>query len=345
MRYGLLLLIGLTAAAQPAAAQMTYGKAPMVVRDPELEGKAEVEPKLGAQLPLDELFHDHDGNEVTLRAAMAGKPTIFILGYSSCPKLCNELLNDTVDALRTLARLGLTEGKDYNLVRVSINPKESPTHAYAMRANYLEVLDPKRSPAEPGFAFLTAGKGQGTDVMAAREKILKLADAVGFRYVADNQAAIDKAGEDGDRVRQETAVRKSKDFVHASALFILSPDGKLNTVLQGLKTSSQANYGPDTPKSGWTVEDLRLGLQTAASGKLGSFYSQAVMRCFAYDKDHGDYRLAMRAMGLLALPFPFIIGLIAWTAWRRSRTEKKLTPADVAAKPAEPGVYPQPSLN
>jgi protein SCO1/2 len=337
MRFAMRFLFAvLTAAAVvPAAhAQMSYGKAPMVVRDPELPGQAKVEPKLGEKLPLDETFYDHDGKEITLKDAIGGKPTVFILAYSACPKLCNELLNDTVAALKALARLGLVAGKDYQVVRVTIDPKEAPIFSRKMRESYLAELD-KRSPEEPGFWFLTANHGQGSDVLAVREKILKVADAVGFRYAADNQAAIDEAGD--DRRKLDKAVRKTKDFVHASALFIVAPDGTVSTVLQGLKRS------PELPaENGWTPEDVRQGLLTAADGKLGTAVQRLAMLCFAYDSTSGHYKPTMRAMGLLALPFPFIVGLIAWTAWRRSRAEKKLTPADL--KP-EPGVYPPPSAN
>ncbi len=340
MRIALLLLFGLSAAALaalPANAQMSYGKAPMVIRDPDLPGQAKIEPKLGAMLPLDETYYDHDGKPITLKDAMGGKPTLLILAYSSCPKLCNELLNDTIAALRSLARLGLVAGKDFQLVRVSIDPKEAPTFSRKMRESYLAELD-KRSPDEPGFWFLTANQGQGTDVIAAREKILALADAVGFRYAADNQAALDEAA--SDRMRLEKVVRKTRDFVHASALFVVAPEGTLSTVLQGLKRS------PELPaENGWTAEDIRQALQTAADGKLGTAVQRLAMLCFAYDSTSGHYRPTMRAMGLLALPFPFIIGLIAYSAWRRSRTEKKLTPADVAVKPGTAVEYPQPSAN
>lgn len=322
----LLAFIGFASVAnQSVHAQMSYGKAPMIVRDPELPGQAKIDPKLGVQLPLDEVFYDHDGKEITLRDAIGGKPTILILAYSSCPKLCNELLNDTVSALRSLARLGsfgLVAGKDYQLVRISIDPKEAPIFSRKMRESYLAELD-KRSPDEPGFWFLTSNHGQGTDVVAAREKILRLADLLGFRFAADNQKAIDEAASDPKQL--ERVVRKTKDFVHASALYIVSPTGTVSTVLQGLKRS------PELPEeNGWTAEDIRIGLMTAANGQLGSSVQRLAMLCFAYDNTTGHYKPTMRAMGLLALPFPFLIGFIVWTAIRRSRNEKKLTPADAA---------------
>ncbi len=325
MRFASPLLLGLALAvlATPGArAQMSYGKAPMIVRDPELPGQAKIEPKLGEKLPLDERFFDHDGREISLREAIGGKPTVLMLAYSACPKLCSELMNDTVDALKALARLGLVAGKDYQLVRISIDPKEAPIFARKMRESYLEVLD-KRSPAEPGFWFLTANHGQGTDVVATRDKILKLADQLGFRYAADNQKAIDDAANDPQKL--EKVVRKTKDFVHASALYIVSPDGTVSTVLQGLKRS------PELPvENGWTPEDIRQALLTAADGKLGTAVQRLAMLCFAYDSTTGHYKPTMRAMGLIALPFPFVIGFIVWTAMRRARTEKKLSPADVA---------------
>lgn len=322
----LLFALALAAlATAEARAQMSYGKAPMIVRDPELPGQAKVEPKLGEQLPLDEVFYDHDGKEISLKDAIGGKPTVLILAYSACPKLCSELMNDTVAALKALARLGLVAGKDYQLIRISIDPKEPPIFARKMRETYLEVLD-KRSPDEPGFWFLTANHGQGTDVVGTRTKILKLADQLGFRYAADNQKALDEAA--NDPIRLEKVVRKTKDFVHASALYIVSPTGTVSTVLQGLKRSPEL-----PPENGWTPEDIRQGLLTAADGKLGTSVQRLAMLCFAYDSTSGHYKPTMRAMGLVALPFPFVIGFIVWTAMRRSRTEKKLTPAD-ALSPA-----------
>ena len=319
------LSVALLAVSGAGAQQMSYGKVPMNVRDPELPGQAKIEPNLGVQLPLDETFYDHDGKEISLRDAIGGKPTILILAYSSCPKLCSELMNDTVAALKALARLGLVAGKDYQLVRISIDPKEPPIFARKMRESYLDLLD-KRSPDEPGFWFLTANHGQGTDVVGTRSKILKFADLLGFRYAADNQKALDDAA--GDPMRLEKVVRKTKDFVHASALYIVSPTGTVSTVLQGLKRS------PELPaENGWTAEDIRQGLLTAADGKLGTAVQRLAMLCFAYDSTSGHYRPAMRAMGLIALPFPFVIGFIVWTAMRRSRAEKKLMAAEAAVIP------------
>ena len=43
----------------------------------------------------------------------------------------------------------------------------------------------------------------------------------------------------------------------------------------------------------------------------------------------GKYTMvAMRAMGLLALPFPLIVGWIAYSAWKRSKVEKKIVRTD-----------------
>jgi protein SCO1 len=303
-------------------AQMAYGKAPRIKRDPQLPEGVGVEQKHGAQLPLDETFTDHDGKAITLRDAIGGKPTILVLGYASCPKLCNELLNATVKELRALNRLGLVAGRDYQLVRISIDPKESHLFARKMRESYLEELD-KRSPSEPGFWFLTANHGQGTDVVEARERVLRVANSIGFTFSADNQNDIDKAAAANDLKFFERTVRKSKDFVHASVLTIVTPSGTVSQYLHGL---SRLNNSPDSPEeAGWTAEDIRQSLKVAGDGQLGSVTTRLAMLCFAYDEQSGHYQPVMRAMGLVALPFPFIIGLIAWTAWKRSRREKTMT--------------------
>ena len=67
----------------------------------------------------------------------------------------------------------------------------------------------------------------------------------------------------------------------------------------------------------------------ASNGKMGKLSDRMAILCFAYDEMSGKYTMvAMRAMGLLALPFPFLIGWIAYAAWKRSKVEKKIVRTD-----------------
>lgn len=320
------LLVAL-AAVRPAAAQMSYGKAPRPPQNPDLPAGVRVEQKLGAKVPLDLAFADHDGKEVTLRECVGGKPTVLVLAYFACPKLCTEVLNGLVGEMKALSRVGLTAGRDYHVVTVGINPKEGWQFARIKREAYLREYD-GRPPTEPGWWFLTASHGQGTDLVAADEKVRTLAAAVGFGYAPDNQLAYEQAAAEPDpekqRVKRETAIRKTKDYVHPSVVMVLTPDGAVSQYFHGMpRSGSLPTAEGETPlENGYTAEDLRQALAAANGGKIGSLLQRAMANCFAYDTEKGNYRLAMRTLGYAAAPFPLLLGLIVWSAWRRARRER-----------------------
>lgn len=334
-------LLAASVAAGPAAAQMAYGKAPRSNKEPDLpvdaDGKTavRVDQKLGAKVPFDLRFLDHDGKEVTLGECVGGKPTILVLAYYSCPKLCTEVLNGLTQEMKKLARVGLTAGRDFHVVTVGINPKENYTFARIKREAYLNEYD-KRNPAEPGWWFLTASHGQGTDLLAAEDTVRTLADAIGFRYVPDNNKAYQQAAEAADeqqrRVKRETAIRKTKEYVHPSTVTVLTPDGTVSQYFHGMP-----RIGGGDVEDGYTAEDLRQALAAANGGKVGTLLSRAMVNCFAYDDLTGHYQPVMRSLTLLAAPFPLLVGAIVWTAWRRSRREKAILPR-TAGEPPGPSV-------
>jgi protein SCO1/2 len=315
-------LLAAAFAAAPAAAQMSYGKAPRINKEPELPAGVGIEQKIGTKVPLDLTFYDHDGKDVLLGDCVTGKPTILVMAYYACPKLCTEVLNGLVRELKALNRLGLSAGRDFNVVTVSINPKDAPTFARMKRKSYLTEYD-KRPEDEPGWWFLTASHGQGTDLLAAQDKVTTLAKAVGFNYAADNQKAYDEAAGEPDPVKQkilmEKAVRKTKEYVHESAVIVLTPDGRISQYHLGL---APMNYH---------AEDLRKSLDAASGGKMGSVITDVKVLCFAYDVNDGHYKPVMRAMGLLAVPFAALAVGIAYVTWRKARRERPVAPEAAAA--------------
>src|SRR5438045_3718112 len=94
------------------------------------------EARLNAPVPLDLHFRDEAGRTVRLHDLMLPeKPAILVLAYYRCPMLCNLVLNGLGDGLRELARLrGLTPGKDFSVITVSIDPEEKPDLAAAKKA-------------------------------------------------------------------------------------------------------------------------------------------------------------------------------------------------------------------
>ena len=65
-------------------------------------------------------------------------------------------------------------------------------------------------------------------------------------------------------------------FAHASAIEILTPQGKLSQYYLGVE------YSPN---------DLRLGLVEASEGKIGSPVDQILLFCYHYDPHTGKYGL------------------------------------------------------
>lgn len=315
----LILFTGLAGA--EARAQMSYGRAPRVAKEPTLPEGVGITQKLGEQVPLDLVFQDHDGKDIRLGDCVGGKPTVLVLAYFSCPKLCTEVLNGLVGEMKPLTRFNLRAGKDFNVVTVSINPKDAPAFARMKRMSYLDEYD-KRPETEAGWWFLTASHGQGTNLLEAETKIRRLSDAVGFNYVADNHKAYEQANAEPDAAKKavmlETAIRKTKDYIHPSMVVILTPDGKISQYFHGLPKAIAGGSLDD----GYTAEDLRQALAAANGGRIGSRLTNMALNCFAYDDLSATYKLNMGRLRWAALPFAFIVPAIGLYAWRQARRER-----------------------
>jgi protein SCO1/2 len=157
--------------------------------------------KLGAQLPLDVAFQDETGKTVRLGEYFGEKPVIMLVTYYNCTMLCPLLLDGLV---RTLRPLTFDIGKQFAVLTVSINPRETPAVAASRKELYVQRYG--RPGAESGWHFLT-GKA---DAIAA------LTQAIGFRYVYD---------------------KKKDEYAHASGIVIFTPEGKAARYLYGVEFS------------------------------------------------------------------------------------------------------------
>ena len=166
--------------------------------------KIGVDQKLGAPIPLDLAFRDEGGSTVRLgQYFTTGKPVVLSLVYYRCPGLCTMTLNSMSAAFKPLT---LSVGKDFEVVTVSIDPKETPKLAAAKKAEYLKRYG--RPGAEAGWHFLTGDEAS----------IQALASAVGFRYVY--QPEIDQ-------------------YAHAAAIMVATPQGKLARYFYGIEYSAR----------------------------------------------------------------------------------------------------------
>jgi protein SCO1 len=158
-----------------------------------------IDPHLGEKIDLDAKLIDEAGKEVTLRDfTKDGRPILLSLAYYSCPSLCSFHLNGLNDAFKQMKE---PLGKEFNLVVVSFDPKETPALASAKKDSYLRAYD--RPEGNRGWHFLT---GAGPTTAA-------LAKAVGFKYRWDED---------------------QKQYAHASAAYAIAPDGTITRYLFGI---------------------------------------------------------------------------------------------------------------
>ena len=158
-----------------------------------------VDAKLGGQIDLDLKFTNEQGELVPLSTyTKDGQAMLLSLAYFSCPSLCNFHLNGLNDAFK---KMPATLGKEFQVVVVSIDPKETPALASKKRDAYIEAYG--RPEGVKGWHFLV-----GT---AANVK--KLTEEAGFKYKWDP---------------------KSNQWAHASAALILTPAGRISRYFYGI---------------------------------------------------------------------------------------------------------------
>ena len=110
------------------------------------------QPAPGTQLPVDMAARDENGDDVKLRDFLTGVPIVLDLGYYHCPSLCGVARADLIQAL---AASGLVSGRDYALIALSIDPRETPRDA--ARAKAADVARAERT-AGTDWHYLTASE-------------------------------------------------------------------------------------------------------------------------------------------------------------------------------------------
>jgi len=213
---------------------------------------------LNEQIPLNLTFTDDAGRQVQLADYFGKKPAILALVYYRCPMLCSEELDGLV---RALEMVSFVPGKDFNIIVVSIDPTEGTDLAAAKKRE--DVKRYGHPDTANGWHFLT-----GT-----QPNIDALTNVVGFHYV--------KLKVPGSNLTQ---------FAHASAIQIVTPEGKLAQYYMGVE------YSP---------KDLLLGLDEASSNRIGSPVDNILTYCYHYDPQTNTHSLIVSRViqlgGLLTL--------------------------------------------
>jgi protein SCO1/2 len=166
---------------------------------PGLLGRIGIDQRLNEQVPLDLAFVDENGRDVRLGDYFGKRPVLLALVYYECPMLCTQVLNGVTGALKVL---NFDVGKEFDVVAVSINPREGPGLAAAKKQAYVERYG--RPETADGWHFLTGRE----------ENIRALANAVGFRYEYDESI---------------------KQYAHGAGVELLTPKGVIARYFYGIE--------------------------------------------------------------------------------------------------------------
>lgn len=236
---------------------------------PEIFKNVGIEQKLGTPLPLETSFRDQTGASVALQDYLSGKPAVLVFSYFDCPMLCPLVLEGLV---RSLKPLSLNAGRDFDVFVVSIDERDGPETA---RKKQFEIINRYgRNGSEIGWHFLTGEKSA----------IEEMTQSAGFTYAWDEA---------------------SKQYVHASGIFVLTPHGRIARVL----------YGID-----YTPRDIRLALVEAGDGTIGTAIDQLLLYCYHYNPLTGKYGFViMGALRLAGVSTVLAMATFIITMLRRER--------------------------
>jgi protein SCO1/2 len=187
--------------------------------------------------------------------------------------LCSEVLSGLTSALKGMK---FTVGQDFEVLTVSFDPRETPQDASGAKATWLKSY--ARPGAEKGWHFLTGEEAS----------IARLTKAAGFGYDYSE---------------------KSGQFAHATAIILLTPEGRI----------AQYYYGVE-----FSPKDLTLAMVEASHNKIGSLADQVLLYCYHYDPTAGRYSLLiLRVLRLAAVATMVLLGGLLFVMFRRDAVQGK----------------------
>ncbi|HEX5489389.1 MAG TPA: SCO family protein [Rhodanobacteraceae bacterium] len=175
------------------ASTQTHVRAP-----PDLLHRVGFDQDLGAQVPMDGKFLDAHGKPVTLRSLAHGKPILLVPGYFHCVNLCGIVRAGVANAVKAS---GFTPGQQFNVVLVSIDPRDDPGSALATQRN-------------DAFAHKGAHVSRWHYLTGPQATSAALMRSIGFRYFYDS---------------------RNGQYDHAAGVVLLTPQGKVSQYLFGVK--------------------------------------------------------------------------------------------------------------
>lgn len=159
-------------------------------------------PHPGARLPLGIVLSDERGRAVSLGQFFTGKPVVLVLDYLRCKTLCGLTLGNVIATLDTLP---LQAGREFRMLAISIDPRDTPTELLAAKTKYLAGYH--HQDGADGIFFLA-----GTP-----EALRSIADAVGFPYRYD---------------------RELDQYIHPAGFVVAAGNGTISRYLLGVGAGS-----------------------------------------------------------------------------------------------------------
>ncbi|HEY6455848.1 MAG TPA: SCO family protein [Steroidobacteraceae bacterium] len=175
-----------------------------LVRAPvDMLGKVGFDQELGARVPQQVLFRDTHGATVRLGTLLANKPTLLVPAYFRCTNLCSVV---RAGVARAVARSGLNPGRDFTVVLVSFDPRESAQDA---RTAQLSDAHGRPDAEVMSFQYLTGPP----------RSISALMHSIGFRYLYDP---------------------RNDQFDHDAGIVLLTPEGQIAQYFFGVQFEPEA---------------------------------------------------------------------------------------------------------
>jgi len=235
-----------------------------------------IDEKLGDLIPGELVLINENNNPVVFKDLLSNDtPTVLNLVYYSCPRLCNFATDGLLQVVNETDSLEI--GEDYKLLTVSFDPEDSSELAAGKALKYRSRVKTGEQ-TQNSWPFFTGDK----------KNIEELTQSVGFKYKID-----------GD------------EFAHASALIVLTPEGKISRYLHGIQ------HVPN---------DFRLSLLEASKGEIGSskLINSVLLFCYGFDPVGKKYALKalniVKAGGVITL-LSLCVGLTYF--WRREKIEPR----------------------
>lgn len=169
----------------------------------ELLAQVGVDQKMDAQIPLELQFKDESGKAVRLGDYFGKKPVMITMLQMTCDQVCSAQIEAMT---RTMNDMSFSAGKEFEVLNVSIDPREGPLVAQDVKEDWLKNY--KRPSANAGWHFLTGDQ----------KNIKALAGALGIRYIWHEP---------------------TKQYIHPDGIVVATPDGRTSRYFL-----SFADYNP-----------------------------------------------------------------------------------------------------